>query len=98
MAIETRPFDPSEYLDSREAIAAYIDAALEDSDPAFILDTIGVVARALGMSQLARETGLAREALYRSLSESGNPEFTTVLRVLKGLGVRLKAEPARAGA
>ena len=98
MGIETRPFDPSEYLDSREAIAAYLDAALEDGDPAFILDSIGVVARALGMSHLARETGLAREALYRSLSESGNPEFTTVLRVLKGLGVRLKAEPLRADA
>jgi probable addiction module antidote protein len=98
MALETRLFDPSEHLDSSEAIAAYLDAALEDGDAAFIADAIGVVSRAIGMTQIARDTGLAREALYRALSENGNPEFATVMRVLKALGVRLRAEPAQAGA
>ena len=91
--IKTRPFDPVEYLDSDEAIAAYIEEALDVGDPVFIADALGVVARARGMSQIAKETGLGRESLYKALSSDGNPEFATVLRVLKALGLRLSVAP-----
>jgi probable addiction module antidote protein len=94
MALETTKWDPAEHLDSKAAILAYIDAALEDGDPAIISAALGNIARAEGMSKLARETGLAREALYRSLSAEGSPEFTTVLKVMKALGMRLSAVPA----
>jgi len=91
MAAETTKWDPAEHLDSPAAIAAYIDAALEDGDPTVITAALGDVARAEGMSKLARDTGLAREALYRSLSAEGSPEFSTVLKVMKALGLRLSA-------
>jgi probable addiction module antidote protein len=97
MPLETRPYDIAEYLDSEEAIAAYIDAVLEDGDPALIAHALGAVARARGMSQIARDAGLSRESLYRALSSEGNPEFGTVLRVLKALGLRLTATPITAG-
>ena len=97
MPLDTRPYDTAEYLDSEEAIAAYIDAVLEDGDPALIAHALGTVARARGMSQIAREAGLSRENLYRALSAEGNPEFGTVLRVLKALGLRLTAAPIAAG-
>ena len=85
---ETKSFDPAEYLDDPEAIAAYMTDALESDDPAFITDALGVVARARGMSQVAQEAGLSRESLYRALSVNGNPEFTTVLHVLRALGLQ----------
>lgn len=93
MPLETRPWDPAEHLDSHEAIAAYLDAALEDGDPSVIVAALGDVARAKGMSRMAKETGLSRESLYRSLSPEGNPEFATVLKVMASLGVKLKAVP-----
>ena len=96
MPLETRPYDTAEYLDSQEAVAAYIDAVLEDGDPALIAQALGTVARARGMSQIARDTGLSRESLYRALSAEGNPEFGTVLRVLKALGLRLMTAPLAA--
>lgn len=89
MAVKTRAWDVVESLDTPKRIARYLEAAFEDGDPALIAAAIGDAARAHGMSDLARETGLAREALYRALSETGNPEFATVLRVLKALGLRL---------
>lgn len=92
MPLETRPFDPAAYLDSPEAIAAYLEGAFADGDPAEITDALGVVARARGMSALAEETGLPRQSLYRALSSEGNPEFRTVLRVLQALGLRLHPE------
>ena len=95
MPLETRRFDPSEHLDSDEAVAAYIDAVLEDGDAALVADALGVVARARGMTQIARDTGLSRESLYRALFRDGNPELATVIKVLRSLGVRLSAEPAR---
>jgi probable addiction module antidote protein len=96
MPLETRSYDTAEYLDSDEAMAAYIDAVLEDGDPALVAHALGVVARARGMSQIAREAGLSRESLYRALSAEGNLEFGTVLRVLKALGLRLTATPIAA--
>jgi probable addiction module antidote protein len=94
MALKTTPYDTADYLDSPEAIAAYIDAVLEDGDAALLTHALGLVARAHGMSQIARETGLSRESLYRALGRDGNPELNTVVRVLKALGLRLSAVPA----
>lgn len=92
--VKTRPYDSAEYLKDEEDMAAYLEAALEDGDPALITHVLGVIARAKGMSQLARETGLARESLYKALSAEGNPEFATVLKVVKALGIRLHASVA----
>ncbi len=94
MTLETARYDTADYLDSPEAIAAYIEAVFEDGDPALIAHALGVVARARGMSQVARDAGLSRESLYRALGSGGNPEFATVVRVLKALGLRLAAVPA----
>ncbi|MEQ1950865.1 addiction module antidote protein [Mesorhizobium sp. CN2-181] len=94
MAIETTKWDAAEHLDSPEAIAAYIDAAMEDGDPALISAVLGDVARAIGMTQIAKETGMSRESLYRALSEEGRPEFATVAKVMKAIGLRLSAVPA----
>lgn len=96
MAIETRPFDPATYLDSPEAMLAYLEGAFADGDASEIADALGVVARARGMSQLAEDTGLTRQALYKALSSDGNPEFATVLKVLRALGFRLHPAPASA--
>lgn len=93
MSVKTRPFDPSEYLDTPEAVAEYLAAAFESEDPAVVADALGQVAKARGMSQLAAEAGLARPALYRSLSAEGRPELPTVMKVMHALGVRLAPVP-----
>lgn len=97
MAVKTTPFDPAEYLDSQEAMAEYMSAALESGDPAVIADALGVVARAKGMTQIAKESGLGRESLYKALSATGNPEFGTIMRVVGALGLKLVAAPADPG-
>lgn len=73
---------------------AYLDAALDDGDPAVIAASLGDVARAVGMTAVARDTGLARESLYKALSSNGNPELATVLKVLTAVGIRLHAGKA----
>ncbi|MEE2715860.1 MAG: addiction module antidote protein [SAR324 cluster bacterium] len=88
---ETFPYDSAEYLETEEDIAAYLEAVLEDGDPALITHALGVIARAKGMTQIARETGLGRESLYKALSPEGNPEFVTVLKVIQALGLKLSA-------
>jgi probable addiction module antidote protein len=93
MALKTHPWDVSEHLESPQAIAAYLEAAFEDGDPQMIAAALGDVARARGMTELARETGLSRESLYRALSSEGHPEFSTVLKVLNAFGIRLEAKP-----
>jgi probable addiction module antidote protein len=93
--VKTKPFDPAEYLDTDEGIAAYMTDALECGDAAFVADALGVVARARGMSEVAREAGVSRESLYRALSVDGNPEFSTILRVIRALGLQLSVTPAR---
>ena len=87
----TRPFDAAEYLDSAETVAAYLEAAFEDGDPAFIADALGTVARAKGMTEVARKTGLSRESLYKALSAEGNPEFATILKVMRALDLKITA-------
>jgi probable addiction module antidote protein len=92
--LKTQSFDPAEYLDTPEAMAAYMTDALETGDPAFVADALGVIARARGMTEVAREAGVSRESLYRALSADGNPEFGTVMRVAQALGLRLAVTPA----
>ena len=90
---KTRHYDVAEQLDSPEEIAAYIEAALEDGDSRVIAHALGTVARAQGMSDIARQTGLGRESLYKALSPDGNPTLATVLKVVRALGIRRNAEP-----
>jgi len=85
----TRPWDAARYLESDEDIALYLDAALEEDDPALLAAALGDVARAKGMTEIARETGLGRESLYKALSQEGNPEFATVQKVVRSLGLKL---------
>jgi probable addiction module antidote protein len=90
----TTPWDPAEHLETEEDMAAYLEAALEEGDPALIAAALGDIARAKGMTQVAREAGLGRESLYKALSPSGNPEFATILKVVTALGLQLHAAPA----
>jgi probable addiction module antidote protein len=90
---KTRPYDAAEYLETAEDMAAYLEAALEDGDPAVVMHALGAIARARGMSQIASDTGLGRASLYKALSPEGNPEFATVLKVVRALGLKLHAEP-----
>ena len=85
-------FDAADYLDDEETIAEYLTAALEDPDPGLFLIAVKNVARARGMTQLARDTGLARKSLYKALAPGASPRYDTVLKVLRALGVRLHAE------
>lgn len=94
--IKTYPHDTAEFLGTAEAQAEYLTAALETDDPAFVADAIGVIARARGMTQVAKDAGLGRESLYKSLRSDGNPELATVLRVLKALGMSLQVTPKNA--
>jgi probable addiction module antidote protein len=88
---KTRPWDAAEHLETAEDMAAYLEAALEEGDPALVAAAMGDIARAKGITQIAAETGLGRESLYKALSHEGNPEFATVLKVLRALGLRLHA-------
>ena len=93
--VKTRRWDPASTLRSEEEMAAYLEAALEDGDPGLIAAVLGDIARAKGMSAVARKAGLGRESLYKALSSNGNPELATVLRVVEALCLRLRAVPAR---
>jgi probable addiction module antidote protein len=92
--LKTSVWDAAEHLKTDEDIAAYLEAALEENDATLFAAALGDVARAKGMSEIARATGLGRESLYKALSADGNPEFATVLKVLKSLGLKLYAAPA----
>lgn len=92
---KTKPWNAADHLKSRADIAAYLEAALEDGDPALVAAALGDIARAKGMTEVAREAGLGRESLYKALSAGGNPELGTVLRVVRALGLKLHAVPAR---
>jgi probable addiction module antidote protein len=92
----TTAWDPAAHLETEEDMAAYLEAALEESDPALIAAALGDIARAKGMTQVAREAGLGRESLYKALSPDGNPEFATIMKVVSALGLQLHAAPAGA--
>ena len=93
--VGTRKWDAAEHLKTDADVVAYLEAALEDGDPSLVAAALGDIARARGMSGIARDTGLGRESLYKALSSGGNPEISTVLKVLKALGLRLRAAAAR---
>jgi probable addiction module antidote protein len=86
-------WDAAEHLECDEDRAAYLEAAFEEGDPALIPAAIGDIARAKGMTQLATDTGLGRESLYKALSPTGNPEFVTIMKVVGALGLRLNYAP-----
>ncbi len=88
------PFDAADYLDNDETIAAYLTAALEDEDPNTFLVAVKDVARARGMTQLAKDTGLGRESLYKALAPGAQPRYDTLLKVVRALGISLQAKTA----
>ena len=89
----THLWDITRYLESDEDTAAYLDAALEEDDPALLAAALGDGARAKGMTAIARETGLGRESLYKALSSGGNPELATVQKVVRSLGLKPHVTP-----
>ena len=95
MPLETTKWDTAEILDSPEMIASYIEAVMEDADPALITLALGNIARSKGMTEIAKKTGVTREGLYKALSAEGDPRLTTFLGVLKSLGLRLSVKPAQ---
>jgi probable addiction module antidote protein len=94
MALKTKVFDPAEYLKTEEAIIAYLDESMRDNDPAHIARALGDVARSEGMTEISKRTGLGRQALYKALSEQGNPTLETVTAIIQSLGLRLSVERA----
>jgi probable addiction module antidote protein len=94
--VTTKQWDPAEHFKSEEDMAAYLEAALDEGDPALVAAALGDIARAKGMTQVAHDTGLGRESLYKALSATGNPEFATVMKVVSALGLKLHAATASA--
>ncbi|MFM7802077.1 MAG: addiction module antidote protein [Limnohabitans sp.] len=90
---KTTEFDPANYLDNEEVIAQYLNLALASGDSDLLLSAIGDIAKAKGMSQIAHDTGLGRESLYKALSAGAKPRFDTVFKVLRALGVQMHAHP-----
>ena len=88
--IKTIPWDSATYLKTGKDIAHYLEAVFEDGDPSLVAAALGDVARAKGMAQIAKAAGLGRESLYKALSPEGNPEFATVLKVMRALGLKIK--------
>jgi probable addiction module antidote protein len=93
---KTFPYDSADYLDNAEAIKVYMEEALETEDPTFIARALGTIARARGMSQIAKKAGLSRESLYKALSAEGNPEFGTIIRVMHALGLKFSVTATHA--
>ena len=85
-------WDPAEIIDTKEDVVAFLEVALEENDPDFLLRTIGHIARSKGMTQIARELGVTRKGLYKSLAPDGNPSFKTVFKLLDLLGLQMKLE------
>lgn len=93
MAVKTTRWDVTKHLDSDESIALYLEAVLEENDPVLLAVALGDIARAKGMTELARKAGLSRESLYRALSAEGNPEMATIMKVIGALGLHLTVTP-----
>ena len=93
MATAPLPFNPAEYIKTEEDAAFFLSEAFATGDPSFIAEALGILGKLKGMTALARETGLSRESLYRSLSRTGNPELATLIKVAAALGLTLSAAP-----
>ena len=98
MGTKTREWDTVEFLDSEEKMALYLEAALEEGDAGLVAAALGDITRAKGMTEIARESGLGRESLYKALSVDGNPTFATILKVIAALGLKLQATPRHGAA
>jgi len=94
--METSKFDIADYLDSNEMIAEYLNAILEDGDENEIITAIGNIAKAIGMTKIAEETGLSRPSLYKALSDGAKPQFGTIMKVLKAVGGQIQVNPVHA--
>lgn len=94
MTLKLKTFDSAEYLDDKESIQSYLSEAFSSGDPKHVVRAIGIAARAKGMTELARQTGIRREQLYQALGENGNPTLQTLLPVLSALGLKLKVSLA----
>ena len=95
MAVNVTEWDASEYLETDEDIVAYLNAAIEEGDPALLQAALGDVAKARGMTSIARDAGVSRESLYKSLSANGNPSFQTIAKVSRALGLQISFVPAK---
>jgi probable addiction module antidote protein len=91
--METSKFDIADYLDNKEMIAEYLNAVLEEGNDAEIVTAIGHIAKAIGMTKIAEETGMSRPSLYKALSEGSKPQFSTVIKVLKAVGGQIQINP-----
>ncbi len=89
-ALKTYPWDAAKHIKTEKDVIAYLDAALEDGDPAIVAAVLGDIARSKGMAIVAEKTGLGRESLYKALSKSGNPKLDTLLKIVHALGLKLK--------
>jgi probable addiction module antidote protein len=94
--METSKFDIADYLDSNEMIAEYLNSVLEEGNDSEIIVAIGNIAKAIGMTKIAEETGLSRPSLYKALSEGAKPQFATIMKVLKALGGQIQINPTTA--
>lgn len=94
--METSKFDIADYLDNNEMIAEYLNAALEEGSDSEIVTAIGHIAKAIGMSKIAEETGMSRPSLYKALSEGSKPQFSTIMKVLKAVGGQIRVNPISA--
>ena len=94
--MKTSLYDPAEYIETREDVIAFLEGALEENDPEFLLETIGHIARSKGMAQIAKDLNLDRTGLYKSFSKDGNPYFGTVVKVLDNLGFKLSIQQKQA--
>ena len=93
MSVEIQDWDVSEYLDSEEAIASFLNAVIEENDPELLQAAIGAVAKARGMTDIAKSAGVGRASLYKSLSTEGNPSFQTIAKVANSMGLKLEFVP-----
>lgn len=91
--METSKFDIADYLDSNEMIAEYLNEVLEEGDDSEIITAIGHIAKAIGMTKIAEDTGLSRPSLYKALSEGAKPQFSTIMKVLKAIGGQIHISP-----
>ena len=94
--METSKFDIADYLDSNEMIAEYLNVVLEEGDDSEIVVAIGNIAKAIGMTKIAEETGMSRPSLYKALSEGAKPQFSTIMKVLKAVGGQIRVNPINA--
>jgi probable addiction module antidote protein len=94
--MKTSKFDIADYLESKEMIAEYLNAVLEEGDNSDMITAIGHIAKSIGMTKIAEETGLSRPSLYKALSDGAKPQFDTIMKVLRAIGGQIKINPLSA--